>query len=64
MRLAGQPDLAATNGAAAKFFTVGAATTQRFNAVLVHKDPEFDALKGVIQLQPLPPKTGAAVGTP
>jgi len=36
-----------------------AATAQRFNAVLVHKDPELDALKDVIQLQPLPPKTAA-----
>lgn len=34
-----------------------AATAQRLNATLVHKDPEFDALKAVIKLQPLPPKT-------
>jgi predicted nucleic acid-binding protein len=34
-----------------------AATVQRFNATLVHKDPEFDALQGVVQLQPLPLKT-------
>ena len=37
-----------------------AATAQRLNAALVHKDPEFDALNGVIKLQSLPPKTGAA----
>lgn len=37
-----------------------AATAQRLNATLVHKDPEFNALKGVIKLQGLPPKTGAA----
>lgn len=35
-----------------------AATAQRCDAVLVHKDPEFAALHGVIQLHPLPPKTG------
>ena len=35
-----------------------AATAQRFNATLVHKDPEFDALKGVIKLHGLPPKAG------
>lgn len=41
-----------------------AATAQRLNATLVHKDPEFDALKGVIKLRSLPPKTGTApVGT-
>jgi len=34
-----------------------AATAQRFNATLVHKDPEFDALNGVIKLRPLPRKT-------
>ena len=39
-----------------------AATALRLNATLVHKDPEFDALQGVIKLHPLPPKTGA--GTP
>jgi predicted nucleic acid-binding protein len=33
-----------------------AATAQRLNATLIHKDPEFDALNGVIKLQPLPPK--------
>ncbi len=35
-----------------------AATAQRLNATLVHKDPEFDALAGVIKLQGLPPKVG------
>jgi len=35
-----------------------AATAQRMEAVLVHKDPEFDALQGVIKLHPLPPKPG------
>ncbi len=42
-----------------------AATAQRLDATLVHKDPEFDALKGVIKLQALPPKTaaGAAAAT-
>ena len=35
-----------------------AATAQRLNAMLVHKDPEFDALKHVIKLQSLPPKAG------
>lgn len=34
-----------------------AATAQRLNAALVHKDPEFDALDGVIKLHPLPRKT-------
>jgi len=38
-----------------------AATAQRFQATLVHKDPDFDALKGVIPLEALPPKTGGAV---
>ena len=33
-----------------------AATAQRLNATLVHKDPEFDALKGIIKLHGLPPK--------
>ena len=36
-----------------------AATAKRCNAVLVHKDPEFAALQGIIQLHSLPPKTGA-----
>ena len=35
-----------------------AATAQRLDAVLVHKDPEFDALQGVIKLHPLPLKPG------
>lgn len=39
-----------------------AATAKRLDATLVHKDPEFDALKGVIKLQALPPKTGAISG--
>lgn len=33
-----------------------AATALRWNAVLVHKDPEFEALIGVLRLQALPPK--------
>lgn len=37
-----------------------AATAKRFDAVLVHKDPEFDALKDLIKLHPLPPKSGAS----
>ena len=36
-----------------------AATAKRCDAVLVHKDPEFAALQGIIKLHPLPPKTGA-----
>jgi predicted nucleic acid-binding protein len=35
-----------------------AATALRLNAMLVHKDPEFDALAPIIKLHPLPPKTG------
>ena len=35
-----------------------AATALRLNATLVHKDPEFDALAGVIKLHGLPPKAG------
>ena len=35
-----------------------AATAQRLDATLVHKDPDFDALKGIIKLHPLPPKPG------
>jgi predicted nucleic acid-binding protein len=35
-----------------------AATAQRFDGTLIHKDPEFDALKGIIKLDSLPPKTG------
>jgi predicted nucleic acid-binding protein len=37
-----------------------AATAQRLGATLVHKDPDFDALKGIIKLHPLPPKPGKA----
>ncbi len=37
-----------------------AATALRLGAVLVHKDPEFDALAGIIKLHPLPPKIGTA----
>ena len=33
-----------------------AATALRFNATLVHKDPEFAALGAVIKQHPLPPK--------
>jgi predicted nucleic acid-binding protein len=40
-----------------------AATAQRVGATLVHEDREFEALKGVIKLRPLPPKTdGTAAG--
>lgn len=35
-----------------------AATAKRLAATLVHKDPEFNALKGEIKLQALPPKSG------
>jgi ribonuclease VapC len=35
-----------------------AATAKRVDGLLIHKDPEFDTLQGVIKLQPLPPKTG------
>ena len=35
-----------------------AATAQRLDATLVHKDPDFDALKGIIKLHALPPKPG------
>jgi predicted nucleic acid-binding protein len=34
-----------------------AATAQRFKATLIHKDPDFDALGGLINLRPLPRKT-------
>lgn len=37
-----------------------AATAKRLDATLVHKDPEFHALKGVIKLHSLPPKAGKA----
>jgi hypothetical protein len=33
-----------------------AATAQLTSAVLIHKDPEFEALKGTISLQALPYK--------
>lgn len=36
-----------------------AATAQRLNATLVHKDPEFDVFKGTIKLHSLPLKTAA-----
>ena len=35
-----------------------AATAQRLSAMLVHKDPEFKTLVGLIKLHGLPPKTG------
>ena len=38
-----------------------AATAKRLDATLVHKDPEFDALKDVIKLHGLPPKAGKAM---
>lgn len=34
-----------------------AATAERLGATLVHKDPEFEPLAGVIRMRPLPPKT-------
>lgn len=37
-----------------------AATAKRLDATLVHKDPEFEALAGVIKLHGLPPKAGKA----
>ena len=37
-----------------------AATALRRDAVLVHKDPEFNGLNGVIKLHALPPKEAAA----
>lgn len=36
-----------------------AATARRFNATLVHKDPEFQALAGEMKQHPLPPKFSA-----
>lgn len=39
-----------------------AATAQRIGAVLVHKDPEFNALSDVVRQRMLPPKTGPATG--
>ncbi len=35
-----------------------AATAERLGATLVHKDPEFAPLEGLIRLKALPPKTG------
>ena len=35
-----------------------AATAQRFDALLIHKDPEFQTLAGVVKQQMLPPKSG------
>ena len=35
-----------------------AATARPLNATLIHKDPDFDALKGIIKLHALPPKPG------
>jgi predicted nucleic acid-binding protein len=35
-----------------------AATALRFDARLVHKDPEFQTLAGVVKQQMLPPKSG------
>jgi ribonuclease VapC len=35
-----------------------AATAERLGATLVHKDPEFEPLTGVIPQKTLPPKTG------
>lgn len=36
-----------------------AATAKRLDATLVHKDPEFSAVSGVVKQRMLPPKTGA-----
>ncbi len=38
-----------------------AATALRLRAVLLHKDPEFEALSAVLKQEMLPPKTGARV---
>ncbi len=35
-----------------------AATAKRLDAVLIHKDPEFNVLAGIIKLHGLPPKAG------
>ncbi len=35
-----------------------AATAERLGATLVHKDPEFELLEGLIRLRALPPKAG------
>lgn len=40
-----------------------AATALRWDAVLVHKDPEFSALNGVVKLRALPPKPSSAAKT-
>ncbi len=37
------------------------ATAIRLGAMLVHKDPEFDALEGVMKLYPLPLKPGKSI---
>lgn len=39
-----------------------AATAKRVDAVLIHKDPEFNTLDGVIKLHGLPPKAGTNAG--
>lgn len=36
-----------------------AATARRFDATLIHKDPEFSALAGVVKQEMLPPKPSA-----
>ena len=36
-----------------------AATALHLGATLVHKDPDFEALDGIIKLHPLPPKANA-----
>ena len=36
-----------------------AATARRFDAALIHKDPEFRALAGMVKQQMLPPKSAA-----
>jgi len=36
-----------------------AATARRFDATLIHKDPEFHAFAGVVKQQMLPAKSGA-----
>ena len=35
-----------------------AATALHLDAILVHKDPEFDALKSILQMESLPYKHG------
>ena len=37
-----------------------AATARRFDATLVHKDPQFDPLAGEVKQHMLPPKSGAS----